>query len=298
MFYLKRQFFNRSSLLLIVLTCSSFQLNAQDAAISIRLLHDDNVGFAPVSEQATSKGVIRVSGEKTFSKRLGPYSDLNLTGMIDINEYRDYAEDHVDVALLAAYTRKLGLGFKAPRLTVGLLGESRNYEIDLRDIFVTRIAVGISKPVHERVDLAFNVSAETHNARVDQVGSTPTRSQLDRNAFDRDFLVAELSATSYLNSNWTLPISVSLIDGDLVSISRPDPAVLARAAAANDYSEVLPGTIAYLSEGRANSISIGLNRSLTDHSALSFLYTAQSGKTGTDTKYSRDLLSLEYTVRW
>lgn len=296
--YLSLQILKPKSLLLTLLCLLSFQLNAQNSEISVRLLHDNNVGFTPNFDKSVSDSVLRVGGERTWTKRLSPFSQVSVTGLLDINEYRNYACDHIDIGLQAAYIRKLGLGLQAPRLIFGLLGESRNYDVNLRDVFVSNVSIGLSKPISERIDLAFNLSAETHRVKEDQTTPKALKSQLSQNAFDRDFMIAELSSLTYLDSNWSMPISISVIDGDLVSISRPNRTILAGSLAANDYSEIMPGAIAYRSEGRANSIAIGLNRSLTDRSALRFLYTHQSGEASDETKYSRDLLSFEYNVNW
>jgi hypothetical protein len=286
------------SVLLITFCLLSFQLNAQDSAISVALLHDSNVGFTPSSDSIVSANVISISFEKTLTKRLGPFSHLSLTGNLDVNEYNNYARDHINVGLQATYTRKLGLGFQTPRLTIGISGESKNYEINVDDIFVSSLTVGLSKPINQRIDLALNLRAERHRAKDDQITPERLQSQLSGNVFDRDFFSAELSSITYLDSNWSMPISISYVDGDLVSISKPNSSILARASAANNYSDIRPGAIAYRSDGHAYSVAIGLDRPLTEHSALSFLVTRQSGKAGNESKYSRHLLSLEYTFNW
>jgi hypothetical protein len=298
MFYSRDQILKSKSFLLITFCLLSVQSNAQDATISVRLMHDNNVGFTPNFDKSVSDNVIRVGGEKTLAKRLSPFSQVSLTGNLDVNEYSNYACDHIDLSLKASYTKKLGLGFQAPRFTIELLGESRNYAVNLRDIFVSNVSIGLSKPINQRIDLAFKLTAEAHRAKDDQITPKKLKPQFNHNAFDRNFVMAELSSLTYLDSNWSMPISVSLVDGDLVSISKPNPAILARSLAANDYSEIKPGSIAYRSDGRAYSVAMGLNRSLTERSALSFLYTVQSGKAGDESKYSRDLLSVEYTVDW
>ena len=298
MVYLSHQHLTTKSLLLVLFCLLSLPATAQDSAISVRLLHDDNVGFTPASNELVADNVIRVSGEKTWTKRLSPFSHLSVTGRLDINQYSRYATDHLDIGLHAAYSKKLGLGFQAPRFTIGLLGESRNYEVNLNDVFVSNVSIGISKPINERIDLAFTLTAEMHRAKDDQNSQQQLKSRWRRNAFDRDFVTAELSSLSYLDANWSMPIRVSLIDGDLVSIAKPNPVILAHSLAANDYSAITPGAVAYRSDGRAQAVAIGLNRSLTERSALGFLYTHQSGKAGDQTQYSRDLLSLEYTLNW
>jgi hypothetical protein len=286
------------SVLLIAICLLPFQSNAQDAAISVRLLHDSNVGFTPNSDKIVSANVIRISGEKTLTKRLSPFSHLSLTGSLEVNEYNNYARDNIDAGLRAIYTRKLGLGFQTPRLTIGVSGESRNYEVNVDDVFVSSLTIGLSKPINRRIDLAFNLTAEKHRANDDQITPEQLQSPLRGNALDRDFIIAELSSITYLDSNWSMPMSASFIDGDLVSISKPNSSILSRASAANDYSDVRSDAIVYRSDGHAYSVAIGLDRLLTEHSALSFLVTRQSGKAGNESKYSRHLLSLEYTVNW
>lgn len=286
------------SLLLITICLLSFQSNAQDSAISLVLLHDSNVGFTPNSDRIVSANSIRVSGEKTLTKRLSPFSHLSLTGSLDINKFNNYARDHIDLGLYATYTRKLGLGFQTPRLTIGISGESRNYQVNVDDAFVSSLTIGLSKPINQRIDFALNLRAERHHAKDDQITPEQLQSPLRGNVFDRDFISAELSSITYLDSNWSMPMSISFIDGDLVSISKPNLPILARASAANDYSDIRSDAIAYRSDGHAYSVAIGLNRLLTEHTALSFLVTRQSGKAGNESKYSRHLLSLEYSVNW
>ncbi len=276
----------------------SLSANAQDASVSVGLIDDSNVGFTPNSSEVVSASLLRVAGEKAFSKRLSPFSQIRVSGSLELSDYNNYPLDHINIGLRAAYNRKLGLGFKAPRMSIALAGESRNYDVNLRDVFVSTVSLGLSKPISERIDLALTLSAERHRANEDQPTPEELRSTLVGNAYDLDFVVAQISSITHLDSNWSMPISLSLIDGDLISISSPNRAILARASAVNDYSEIRPDTVAYRSDGRANMVSVGLNRSLTEHTALNFLYSYQSGRAGVESKYSRDLFSLEYTINW
>lgn len=293
-----RRFFRVENLLAAIVALVSMPSMAQNSVLSLRWMHDDNVNFTPSSDQVVSDQALQISAQTRFQKRLSPFSDVSLTGRVEYHDCKDIACDHVDLNVAAAYSKKLGLGLQAPRLTFGLSAESQNYEVDLRDVFVNRLSAGISKPVHDRVDLAFKVSVHAHRVKHEQPRSANPAVAFQRNAFDRDFVRAELSSLVYLDSDWSMPIRLALVDGDVVSISRPDPLVLAQAAAADDYSAIQRGTVAYRSEGQARSLAIGINRSLTANSSVSFEYTTQSAETGTNTKYSRHLTSLEYSFRW
>lgn len=278
------------------------QVQAQDAtnSLAISALYIDNIGLANLKEDQISDAVIEIEGHRTYRKPLGLSEAFFYGANINIRDYYDYPCDRIRFGAQLGYEKKLGLGFDKPRLSIAWSGSRNIYRVDSLNGYSTEVSARLSKPVNERVDVAIALAKNWENPdnSPNTFGLPESAQGIASDALNQRTLNLTASAEYYVNQYWSIPVTLSYLDGDLASIARGRQSNLVYADAVANDEGLGPDWFVYRSAGHAWSANFAASRVLKDGSLLNVEFEYNEANVRGNMKYDRHRIAISWLKNW
>ncbi len=217
--------------------------------------YDSNVNNAAAEKGTLSSGVVVVSGTGAYAHRLSPRTTLLTRGNLKVESYSRF--DGLSNLKLSALSRLLYRpmgGVYTPSFSLwGSVGYAE-FDSQLRDGSEYRLGAFLDKPLNSALSARLSLSTARRDA--------------DSRVFDGSSSSAALQLDWQLNSALLLYGGYQFRDGDVVSTSPPNMALLSIAAARAPDDVFAAGDIAYRIDADTHIGTLGFNRALAANLAL------------------------------
>jgi len=269
-------------------------------SFNVSVSQTDNVGSTWIEQDQINDLFVAAELKRSFRKTLGISQKLNYAIAIGGKHYQDFPRSRFNLSAQLGYEKKLGLGFDKPTVGFNWSGTQQFYESSRQNTFNSRFALSYTRPINEVLDFAVELASEWQIPNGQNSVQDPELQifGLPSNSLDRRWTELKFSSEVFLNSVWSLPLSVSYLDGDLENVSRLRASILNLADAAFRDESLDATQFIYRYDGQAWSTSVAASRLLQNGSTLNFGVNYTLAENPENTSYNQASVSLTWATAW
>lgn len=263
---------------------SSADANQVSHSFSASAGYNNNVGLAPDTGTSVGEELIEIKASRRHSKQLDMSSTRFYAAALNVRRYAGFPLGKATLAFELGYSKKLGLGFDKPRVSLAWKVGREFYQRSNLDCYFSEASVSTSRPFGQNVDTSAGLSIRTEI--LDQDSFSPANESLVApQAFDDITTLNLRFDLDYLaNSYWSFPASIQLLDGDVASIS--PIAGLQRTLLRN------------VVKAKGALATVAANRLLNDGSSVNFELGLMNAKSRQNVRYDRQHAIITWQKNW
>ncbi len=281
---------------------SSFNSHAVEVSdhLTITLAHLDNVGPSWFEEDEISSSFIDVDYAKKFSKEVNLKQIVSVGLLFGGRYYDNYPCDHVSFGIDTRGSHRFGLGFNKTTMSLGWSIRHKNYESSIQNVTNSRVSGSLSRNINDRVSINAELAKEWQvpdnssevALRNGQVVERPA------DALDQDWIELTLGAEVIIDQLWSMPLTLSFIDGDLENISRFRQRGIDNATAVANDPSLGANWFVYRYDGKATLAEIAADRLLDDGSTIKFSVSYTDAEANRVIDYNRTAFAISWQKNW
>ncbi|MBM3221257.1 MAG: hypothetical protein FJZ38_21710 [Candidatus Rokubacteria bacterium] len=250
------------------------------------VVYETNVGLAQRARDVKSDSALSTSVSTGLALPLGDDHLFTFSGDVNGNGYVELPGlSNLGIGATAAFRTKFGLGASAPWLRLFASGTRLEYDDAVRDAWRYRLGAGGGLRLGERwdvrLDYVFEERMADHGHRVSRI--------LPGDVFDITSHTYSARLDVAVNEVLTVFGGYALREGDVVSTTRRNAAILAASTALTTDRPFGPDFVAYKIDATVHILSFGLSFALGRHASLNLGYERQLGFGRRDQDYFNDV---------
>jgi len=255
------------------------------------VVYNDNVNNGAVADQKKSdtSASIQLNLGQIFA--LDDDAALSLAGTLAAQKFNHYEGlDNTSAGVLANYSRKLGLGRDAPRLSMSASAAHADYRNSVRDGWAYQSNIGISKYLSERWQARLTYIVY----KFDSDSSTAEVPNLSGAAFDQIAHSVAVDTTYFYDSSTALLAGYSRRSGDVTATTRPGRDIYRVSSAIEEDDVFGEDFYAYKLRAITHDVYVGLSESVGDHSSVNLRYLRRLSYGREDFDYYNSIFTLSW----
>lgn len=279
------------SFLALLFSGATFAASPWQTDISAGYTYDDNVTRAELDRDIEKDSILNLDASARYKIPFNDKSYFSLKGTLELNKYLDFDKlSNNRVGIHGSYHFRPFDGYTASRFFARAAYVQRLYNSDQRNGSATYLQLGLSKRLTDVVTLYAGFIKE-------DIDSDETIG-----VFDADNNRLYLEADFKTGRKNTLYTALNYIDGDIVSTTIPNTAIITAAAPFivrdDAFLELTPARFAYKLAAKTTALKIGDTYAITSNQAIdaSVLYYKAKADAGID--YTGLIASLNYLYRF
>ena len=238
------------------------------------VVHETNVGLAQKARDVKSDSALSTALSTGLAIPLGDRSIASITGDLSGNGHVELPGlSNLGLGATTAFRHKFGLGPSAPWLRLFGSGARLQFDDDVRDGWRYRLGAGAGVRFGERWDVRVDYVFEEHLADHGKVVSRTKPGDV----FDTTSHTYSGRLDFFYSEALSLFAGYALRDGDVVSTTRRNAAILASSSALTVDPPFGPDFVAYKIDATVHILSFGLSFAITPKSSLNLGYERQIG---------------------
>lgn len=260
-------------------------------SVGSTLQYRNNVSNALSNPSVFSDAVATMHLDITQFATSKPGRTILYGARIDTQLFRETRGlDRLSLDLHAAWQVRMGLGSRAPRLTLATSVAREEYRRDIRDAWVTRASIMFEKRFFSEFMMRTFLEYERRDAQ--QSNATVQNPAFNLTVFDQQSRLLGISTDYTLINGSSLLLNYQYRNGDIDASAKPGSPLLGIARALAKDSGIGMGYVAYLIDVEAHTVGIDWSLPLGRDSAMVLGYAKTTAHSARGIRYDTDTIKL------